>query len=270
MFYISVVCGLIGAILFALYQKTGYEPGTGLPVSGNTFGMLLAALTVIMLVISVLGFIQRRRNIALLPVERSLKDVSSSRALLRVVSGFMLIACGALYILEVTQKISVVTMIIGILAVLSGFGVIAVASGLRRGHVKDEHALYAIIPIFWICLVLIVFFRQHSANPFLRSYVYPLFAMAFAMLAVCSYAGLFVRRPYTARAIYTSALAIYFLITAFGGSFLATILSGGTFKYALPLRLMLGGLALFLYILAAIGQLSDTTEGVTGGRRAAS
>lgn len=209
-----------------MHQLTGFEPETGLPVvSGNVYGTLLYSLTALVFLVLLVGFLLHHRTFASIDYHRLYTDPRQNAALMRILAGFLFLLSGLIGIYGFVGNPTASAFISAALAIIAGFSTIALAFAMKKGRVSDEHCICVTAPVFWVCLILIFCFRDQSANPVISSYGYELFAIAFSMLALFYFAGMFFDRPYVGRAVYISGFALFMLLSAYGGDALAALIS---------------------------------------------
>jgi len=71
-------------------------------------------------------------------------------------------------------------------------------------------AIPSTVPVFWICIWLIVGHIDRASNPVLLSYVYNLFALAALLLALYYIAGFAFRQNRPGRLLFSCSTALYF------------------------------------------------------------
>ena len=121
---------------------------------------------------------------------------------------------------------------------LSGLALILMAILGPRGI---NVAIPSTVPVFWICIWLIVSHIDRASNPVLLSYVYNLFALAALLLALYYIAGYAFRQNRPGRLVFTCSAAVYFTGVTMGDDL--TLYTRGTFL-ALAATVLLYQLAL--------------------------
>ncbi len=251
----AIILGICGAFLRAKHLLTGFETDTGLPLrSINPYGLALVVLTAcVFLFFLILALLYRRT--AGIGASSSLYHISGvNQVSVRVLSAFLMFLASIIGIYQFLLHNSVSILIISLLSLVSGAGLISLTLAQKKDCLSDEHLICAAAPVFWICFLLIYYYREHSANPVFGSFSYELFALAVSMMAIFYFSGFFFARPYPARALFTSSFAIYMILTAYGGRVLCSVL--GNRFYELPASLLwLCGMSSILLLVIANSSL---------------
>jgi hypothetical protein len=77
-------------------------------------------------------------------------------------------------------------------------------------------AIPSAIPVFWLCLWLIINHIDRAADPVLLRYVYHLFALAALLLALYYIAGHAFRQSHPPRLMFSASVATYFTAITMG------------------------------------------------------
>ena len=117
-------------------------------------------------------------------------------------------------------------VVVGILSALSFFAVLSIArSGLRDGG-ERKYSLPLLVPAFTCGIWLIESYQLRAGDPVVLDYLYELFAIMAALLALYFIAGFSFERPKVLSSSLFSALGVYFSLTtlADGHSLYVTLL----------------------------------------------
>jgi len=77
-------------------------------------------------------------------------------------------------------------------------------------------AIASAIPVFWMCVWLIVSHMEHAASPVLLGHVYGFFARAALLLALYYIAGYAFNQARSGRLLFASSISIYFIAVHMG------------------------------------------------------
>ncbi len=259
---LAAAAGGIAALSLRLLQnKTGFEAATGLPVPGNTPGLALAALLVILA--AVLFFLSR-----LLPAEtengpffpENFRTESAGLVTLPILGIFLMAAAGALDIaagmslvtalesvggqdgpaliwfagnvaagLTLTPKARVLAGALVLISAVSLFP--AAACCRRRAGVRPRTVSPACLLVSPVCLVarLVLAYRVDSVNPALQAYYVEILALTFMTLAFYRLSSFAYHAARTRRfALYAgAAVALCLAALADAESLSALLLYGG-------------------------------------------
>lgn len=244
----AIAGGAAALVLRLLQNQTGFEPGTGLPVSGNAPGLALAVLLVALA--AALAMLAR-----LLPREEEtgpffpedFRTESAGLLALCIAGIFLMAVSGALDILQGAGLIGAYTDGVGPdgeTAVLSASGMAYIFSGVispraqilmggltlaaaaalfpaaascrRRPGVRSRAASPVLLLIPPVCLVvrLVLIYRVDSVNPALQAYYVEILALAFLTLAYYRLSSFAYRAAKTRRFALYAGAAVTLCITA--------------------------------------------------------
>ena len=151
---------------------------------------------------------------------RGLAPISSYKALFPAsqvrATGCALAAIGVLYAgfsnLGEGGWISVIALLLGILSAL------AMASlSMARLAGATPNSWFQMVPVLYLMVHAILQVRQWSATVQISSYVFPLFAAIFLMLAAYYHASLNIRRKGRRWFVFSSQAALFFCMMSMGG-----------------------------------------------------
>ncbi|SFP61477.1 hypothetical protein SAMN05216343_11084 [Oscillibacter sp. PC13] len=175
-------------LLWFLFCRTGFEPDTGLPISGNLYGYLFLGLLAVLAVLFLIICKQ-------LPDERefapsfSTAFSTSSPALLTVpVAGLFLLAASGLFDLYsgFLVNASRAEIIAGVLTAISAAALFPAVTVCRRHssaeapHLNSSNML--LVPVCCLVVRLVLTYRTASINPSLSSYYVEILALVFLTL----------------------------------------------------------------------------------------
>ena len=108
--------------------------------------------------------------------------------------------------------------VVGILAAISGVCVLMLSVASYRKENRGGLPFCALAPVLLYCFLLTVLYKNRAADPIIRDYVYELFSICAALLALFFAAGSACSRPRPKRTVFFSQLGMFFsLITLADG-----------------------------------------------------
>lgn len=240
--------GAAGAALRSLSLLYGVEPETGLPIPGYLPASVLTVLTVC--VIALFAVLGRTwfGSANGCPFEQLFTGMGKPAALLcaaaaagmTVFSAFSISYLPELLleqtvdlnnsVLYPSPLLAAAVAVLWVLGLCSGICLFILSlAQLRSSPVSRRTGMYLTIPMFWLCLDLIMLYHENSGNPILSEYSYALLLVIALMISFYSIAGfLFSSKPSTSRFCAASAIAVYLACTQIGGTFLWCLFSDNT------------------------------------------
>jgi len=189
---LALVCGVAGFLLRTLFFLTGFEPDTGLPVSGNLFMILFW----ILLLAAAVFFLLRGRTLPT-TAEGSFTDCFSTENVLYltlVVMGLFLWAAAGLY--SIYQGLILYRAFLmalpGLLSLVAAASLFPVLPACRRKPDTEPASFQEellLVPVICMVARLLLLYRDNSSSPFLNLYVVQVLAFAFLILGLFSVAS---------------------------------------------------------------------------------
>lgn len=255
--FVVGLAGLAGAAMRGLNLHTGYEPGTSLPIPGNSPQTALIILSSVLLVGLFLGTRRLKREQGM-PFETAFGCAQTLYKICAVLAGLIMGASGVagLYLLlsgqSGEQALGDLLPQIPLwgLAVASMLSFIVLASGQAGRRLSEGMAFFSIFPMFWACFDLIITFKDNGASPFVSLYAFELFAAIALMFAFYSMAGFLYAPGNPARFTFSASLAVFFSVTCVGGYLVYFLLGGGPVSLDLSAKLRyacFGAAAIYLF-----------------------
>lgn len=232
----AAVLGILGAVLRGMNLSSGYEPSTNLPIPGNKPQIALVVLSIVVFLAMLLWstLLRTRRGTSF---EDAFGCTSPLYKMIAVLSALIMgfSGLGGLYLLANGELLSGKTLFsnlplipLWVLALLTTFSFITVASGQSRGHISEGHAIFTIVPMFWACFDLIITFKDNGASPFVSLYAFELFAAIALVYSFYAMSAFLYSTSNPARFVCMSTLAVFFCFTCVGGYLVCALLGGST------------------------------------------
>lgn len=164
--------------------------------------------------------------------KRAFGELSAITGLLSLLGVFVLLASAFATFGHVTGLVDLgffIAWAIG--GVLSGFCLMLYPILGARGK---NVSILAAIPVFWLCMWLVLAHIRYAADPVLLRYVYYLFAIAFLLLALYFIASAAFTKGKAPQLLFSAGMAVYFSGIAFADA------------RSLQEHIIIGALALFV------------------------
>lgn len=280
-----VLAGAVGAVLRGMSLLYGYEPDTGLPVSGYMPASVLAVWTVVVIVLFAILGRMCFRSADGCQFEQVFSGMGKMASILCAVAAIGMIGFSGFsiaqmpdHLLEQTVNLNgsviypsllivAAVAVLWVLALCSGISLLMVAVAQFQGVAVNRWiGICFTIPMFWCCLDLIMMYHENSGNPITSEYSYALLLIIAVMTVFYSIGGfLFSPKGSTARFFASSGVMLYLACTHVGGTGIACLRSADSGFYSEPgitdtMRLAVYGCAavyLFAYLVHALRRVPD-------------
>ena len=211
---VAVIGGGVGFGLRRWELATAFEADTGLPIAGATATTALIVLSVVMAVALLALSRGRYPDFGGCDVAFRAKG-NTLYAMAGVLSAFLLLGAGVLAGLEFVraEEPMYTYLIVGAMAIASGFCVLATVRNHFREAGKGRYSAALLVPAFTYCVWLIAAYQVRAGDPVQLDYVYELFAIIAALLAFYFIAGFSFEKGKPAVTVFFSLLAVYFSLT---------------------------------------------------------
>lgn len=249
---VSVVGGILGLLVRHFYLARAFEPGTGLPLSGQPVTYALWAVAILTAV--ALGVLSRGRHRTF---EKSYTSAfgrgnmiqtscNLAAAVMFLAAGFFNIEAyvsAPIYFLTGRKAISVIRPILGLLCLATAAGLWFVMQGLtRKGELRSA---WVTLPGFTSCIWLMAGYQTWSQDPVLSRYLFCLLAVLLAVVACYCLPGF---------AFGKGQVVVTLMACLLGAAFCIMVLGDGLPMYDLALYL---GMAFYLLSMASLLLAND-------------
>ncbi|MGI5970561.1 MAG: hypothetical protein ACOX7P_02405 [Oscillospiraceae bacterium] len=210
----AAAAGFAGAFLRKMQRETGFEPDTGLAIAGNPWNLALIALSIIVVAIllaAVSGMRARETSGGFESGEGNLTHfIMAALGSLALIMACLL----ELYIfLERGDMLrNLLLPLLGLSAVICQ---VVYTAAIFKGADYRRFGGAAVIPVFFLCFLLVICYKERAADPVILDYVYEFFAVICGILSFYYASGFFFLRCRPKLLLLFSLLGIYFtLVTA--------------------------------------------------------
>lgn len=181
-----IIAGLAGFFIRREELKTAFDPSNGLSISGAPFHTVMAIFAAAVIVIAIafaIGMPVKYREVR--PYIELFRIHGFLWYLVILAAGVIISASGIIYgVTEVWayRDFSLMKVAFCVLAVIMGF-IVSLMGYETYKQREIRHSIFYVIPSVCLCLLLIIFYRENTANPTLTSYCYRCLAYVFCALS---------------------------------------------------------------------------------------
>ena len=216
----ALVLGLAGGLLRQRELNTVFDPVTGLAKRGAPVTIMLCALSVAAIIIYlVTSYIISRKYAAHKDYSLAFTPAKVPSLSVLVIAGLLWLAASVKIYLDVGVGVPTVDLIFCGFSALSAVSVIALAFLAFKSSKGPGLLFFSVIPSLFLCLWLILLYKQNAANPVRLDYCYQCLAIAAAILSFYFSAGCFFGKSSAGKTIFSYMITIFFGIIALFDSF---------------------------------------------------
>lgn len=207
------LAGVLGGVLRGFELTTCYDDTTGLYTAGPVTYVLLGFSAVVVVLCLLLALVKRKGDQPFTALYRC----GVPGTMLCMLAGVVMTAAGFLHTVSFFSSGKYSSLLFGILTVLCGVSLIALAAARKQGKLPDMTGFGAVVTVFWACFMLVLVFMEHPVEPVELLYAYDLLAMCCALLSVYGAAGQIFERDRARIALFSSLGAVFLLtVSNFG------------------------------------------------------
>lgn len=239
---VTAVLALAGFGLRKWHLASAWEADTGFTIPGAPAGV--AAWVFLVAAAAILALLAWKSGGRAAGYVSAFQTPMKLWTVLYAVAGGMTAAGGAFWLMERRTE-GVLETVLAVAFVLSGAAMVCLGLAGRSKTEKRELAV-ALIPGYAACIWLVEVYQRHTANPEVMEYVFYLFGVVTAILALYTMAGFsFEKEPRARRFCWYASMAVTFLFTdlADGRGMAVSLVEAGT--------------AVFLYVQLTVLRFRD-------------
>lgn len=210
----TVIAGTAGYFLRQLELGAAFEPsGFAIPGAQETQNLMVLSLAFALVAVLIAAVLSKKLEFSNEYV--SAFSISSLIVLfLNFILGAGIVASAVFYYLGINISYLSLEAIHLALAALSGISVMVASISAYKGKSYFALPFFSVIPSVFLCVWLIIVYKDNSANPVLISYAYQSLAIAAAALSFYYSAGFVYGRSKPFRTLLSSMLAVFFVSVA--------------------------------------------------------
>ena len=213
---VTAALGAVGAALHSIEINTALDPVNGLAVRFAPISVCMSAVAILaMVIVFALSFLDKGRDVE--PVYHTAFALKTPAALILSVLLGALMIFGAYLCLRDGVGIrnsKQLALILAIFAALAGISYIVTSLMAYLKKSGAETMLCSFIIALFLCLWLIIYYKEKAAEPALISYVYDFLAICAAAIASYYTAGYAFGRSRPRCTLFFSMAAAFFCLTA--------------------------------------------------------
>jgi len=211
--FFALMAGATGFLLRLMELANVFETSTGLPRRGALITYLLIAFTAaFLLVVLIFSFFATARHRALSGFENAFGTDPMAYPVVFSVIGVVWLAASVMYYLDLDMSwpLPMIELIFLVLSALSAISIALFAIEMFQDPFRKTKFFLSIIPSLFMCLWLVVIYRQNASNPVLLSYCYQCLAVITSALGFYFTSGFVYNKPAPGKAIFSYFAAVYF------------------------------------------------------------
>ncbi len=202
-----VVTGICGAILRAAQLTRAFDIETGVLESGSPLTGALVAVSVIAVMMALISAFVLKNGVIAAP-----SDKAKSIVLCSVIAAVLIIADAGVGLFGLQDKFDTVQLIFSLLSVYCAVAIIAVGKYHLSERNSVPYSVFAAVPVFWACFLLILTFREKIADPIIADYAMLIFSYICMLLFAYALAAHLLGRNRFAVMVFSCFLGMYFII----------------------------------------------------------
>ena len=209
----ALVLGLAGGLLRQRELDTVFDPVTGLAERGAPVTVMLIALSVVVIILcAAAAFIVRKKYAAHRDYALALGPMSIPSLSVLTLAGLLWLAASVKIFFDARAAgaVSTVDLVFCGFSALSAISVIVLAFLARKSSKGPGLLFFSVIPSLFLCLWLVLLYKQNAANPVRLDFCYQCLAIAAAVLSFYFSAGCFFGKAAAAKTIFSYMITVFF------------------------------------------------------------
>ena len=212
---VSLIAGIAGFLLRRTELSTVFDSRTGLaipnaPITLTLIGVSIAAAALCLL----LSFLAARGKKASNVYEEAFAAPPAYFVVSFILGVIMILGAVIYFFSLLSGKPSFLDFILFLFAACSGASLIVLARGVYREHGGGEMCLFSVVPSLFLCIWLILTYKNNASDPVILHYSYECLAIAAGALSFYYAAGYAFRKSKPVRTILCYLLTIFFTLVA--------------------------------------------------------
>lgn len=242
-----VVTGICGAILRAAQLTRAFDAETGVLKSGSPLTAALVAVSVIAVMMALISAFVLKNGVTSAP-----NGKASSIELFSTISAVLIIADAGVGIFGLRNKFDAVELIFSLLSVYCAVAIIVMGKYRMEERDSVPYSVFAAVPVFWACFLLILTFREKIADPIIADYAMLIFSYICILLFLYALAAHLLGRSRFAVMIFSCFVGMYFIIVELLSPVVAAFMMPSyDFVMHIDIRELLPQLALLVFMPSA-------------------
>lgn len=207
LFLFPLVTGVCGALLRATQLRYAYEPASGILQSGHpaTYGLVtVCIIAFVMALIS--AFISKDGTDASMPIAEPCASFSA------IASAIIILAYAGFIFYSLTESFDVAELILALLSVYCSVSLIVMGKYRFAERDSSAYCIFSAVPVFWACFLLIISFREKTADPIIANYVPLIFGYIAILFFSYGMAAHILGRTKKSVTVFSCFIGIFFIL----------------------------------------------------------
>lgn len=213
--FISLVCGIAGAVLHYIQLSTVIDPKTGLAERCAPVSIVLAVFSVLVAVALFLLAFRAKGDVQ--PVyHRALAAKSFLPLIISIALALMMIYASVACFWGDFLKNSngIFSIVLSVFILLAGVSYAAMSFSAFRGKSGGGTTLASFIIVLFVCYWLIISYKENASDPTIINFVYDFLGLCAASVATYYIAGYAFGRSRPRASLFFSSVGVYFCLTS--------------------------------------------------------
>ncbi len=255
---IVILLGVCAGILRGIEVSAHFDWDTALYEPFST-AFVLPVYTA--LSIALIGLLALARRDRLTEFTESYPMGSKNGLFVAALASLALCAAGLWKLFEALTMLRAVNIILGILTILAGAVLLALAKARLDRKVPEYTRFISSLVIFWGCFMLVITYMEHPVEPVIRNFAYDILASSFIVFALFYEVAPLFRRTRRSAAVFFTLGSVYLILLTIVGRVVAFMLSGDLRNVTdAPFRMIVFACVGVLLIQNAAGLLGRDSE----------
>lgn len=245
--------GIVGAVLRAYQLVSAFDPETGLPIHGASATLLLfIAFAVIAAAGAVFAFkVQKDFEESISPSGENLIKISFS------VSAVIVLVFAFLKFLELRDGLVITTLILALFSVYCSVSLFALGKYKMAERSSVSYCIFASVPVFWACYLIVLLFREKIPDPIVLDYVFSIFSYILVLMIAYGISANVLGKGRRRLTSFVCFIGMAVMMTELLSPLAGNLFFGGEFEFSLEkLSEWLPILAFLVLIPAVSGKVS--------------
>ena len=208
LFALPVTTGVCGALLRAAQLKHAYDPATGALLSSNPISYGLIVVCFIAFIMAALAAFLCKNGTEFEGDKHSALSMLSSS-----VAAVFILAYAGLLFFSLAETFEVTKLILALFSVYCSVSLIAMGKYRFAERDSSAYCIFAAVPVFWACFVLILTFREKISDPIIANYVPLILAYILILFYAYGVAAHILGRKKNTVTVFSCFFGIFFIIT---------------------------------------------------------
>lgn len=245
--------GILGALFRGKQLVSAFDSETGILLRGEPETIALLICFVFSFVGAVAFALLTKKDCDVSTSPRSDRFIRASF----FISAVIVLFFAFLKFIELQNGFMVTTLILALLSVYCSVSLFALGKYGMRERDSAGYCVFAVVPVFWACYLLVLLFRDKIPDPILADYVFAVFAYIFVLLIAYGISANVLGKCASRLTVFSCFLGMSVMMTELFSRLASNLFFGGAFEFTVEsFAEWLPILAFLLLIPAVSGKIS--------------